>query len=105
MAIIMESLVSLIKPLTWVAPMVPIIPVNLSGIIASPMGGLYGIHIDMWEKHCEDNLDEMANYAYVLFIREDAILCNEELEPIPYLNELEKAVKRIVELTNSTEIE
>lgn len=49
MAIIMNSLISLIKPMAWVNPLVPIIPVDLAAIIGSPMGTLVGIHTQIWE--------------------------------------------------------
>ena len=50
MAIIMRSILSLIKPLTWVAPLVPIVPKRGVELLAAPMGGLFGIHQDVWEE-------------------------------------------------------
>ena len=105
MAIIMQSLASLIKPFTWVAPLVPIIPENSSGLIASPMGGMYGISLKMWEECCEEQLHEMESHAYVLLIKNDQQIWEEKLEPIPYAKNLEEAVRQMHELINSKEKE
>ena len=51
MAVIMQSLVSMIKPLTWVSPIVPMIPEKLADIIGSPMGALIGIHTKIWDEY------------------------------------------------------
>ena len=105
MAIIMNSLASLIKPFTWVAPLVPIIPKNSSGLIASPMGGMYGISLKMWEEWCEDHIHEMESHAYVLLIKNDQRIWEEKLEPIPHAKKLEEAVRQMRELINSNEKE
>jgi len=89
MAIIMKSLISIIKPMAWVNPLVPIIPADLAGIIGSPMGTLVGIHTKIWEEEWEDNEDLLSKDAYVLFLSEDSNIWINKLWDLPKAQVLE----------------
>jgi len=89
MAIIMKSLISFIKPMTWVNPIVPMIPADLAAIIGSPMGTLVGIHTKIWEEEWEQNEDLLSKDAYVLFLNEDSNIWVNKLWDIPKAKVLE----------------
>jgi hypothetical protein len=91
MAIIIKSLLSLVKPLTWMNGIVPIIAAEFSDIIGSPMGIIVGIHSEIWKKHCQNKVDDfLTKYSYVLFINNDTNICDIEPIPIPDQESIEK---------------
>jgi hypothetical protein len=82
-AIIMKSLLSLIKPLCWVNPLIPMIPATLADITGSPFGALIGIHSKIWEEYCEQEDELRSDDAYVLFLNDDSNICVNKLVEIP----------------------
>ncbi|CAI2364049.1 unnamed protein product [Moneuplotes crassus] len=93
MAIVMKSLVSLIKPMSWVGPIVPCIIESMSGIIGNPVGSLTGIHSKIWKEKCEENEGLICDYAYILFLNEDSNICKNKLCDIPAEEVLRKFLK------------
>jgi hypothetical protein len=93
MAIIMKSLISLIKPMNWVSTVVPIIPWNIAeGIIGIPNGALIGIHTHIWREYCEQNEDFISEDAYIFFLNEDRNVEVNEHPHLPNSVELEEFI-------------
>ena len=105
MALILKSILSLIKPLWWVNPLVPMIPHSLAEIVGSPFGALIGIHSDIWIEWWEEAHDIISDDAYILFLDEDETKCKNELTEIPFSEELCESINDIIELTNSTDLD
>ena len=97
-AIIIKSILSLIRPLWWVNPVVPMIPKSLSDIIGSPFGVIIGIHSDIWTEWWECADDIISNDAYILFLNTNETICENELAQIPFYEELKNSLMRIIEL-------
>jgi len=90
MAIIIKSLLSLVKPFNWMNPIVPIIPASLAHIIGSPMGTLIGIHSEIWKEHWKQVEELLSEDAYVLFLNEDSNIWENKLVEIPGSDKLEE---------------
>ena len=105
MALILKSILSLIKPLWWVNPLVPMIPENLAEIVGSPFGALIGIHSDIWTEWWEEADDIISDDAYILFLDEDDTKWENDLIQIPFYDELLNSIDHIIELINSTDID
>lgn len=97
-AIIIKSILSLIRPLWWVNPLVPMIPKDLSDIIGSPFGALIGIHSEIWTECWKDNDDIISNDAYILFLNKNEVICENELAEIPFCEELKITLAKVTEL-------
>ena len=84
-------------------PIVPMIPQNLSGIIGSPFGALIGIHSKIWTEYWEESYDIISDDAYVLFLNKNEIICENDLEEIPFYEELNSNLLKVIDVIHSND--